>query len=96
MGWTKQSLFRMFKPEVSVEQYAPRLRAALQELTTEPDLPRPNPNDQNSIQQYLQAQAALFERLNARRLELEQVKPEARLIPVHDKTMILCRMTLQV
>jgi ankyrin repeat protein len=91
-----QSLFRMFKPEVSVDQYAPRLRAILTELVTEPEIAVPDPNDQNSVVEYLKAQSTLFERANARRLELEQIKPERRLIPVHDKTVVLCRMTLHV
>lgn len=91
-----QALFRMFKPEVSVDQYAPRLRALLAELTAEPPITQPDPNDLNSRRQFLETQSALFERLNARRLEFEQVKPEHRLIAMHDKAMVLGRMTLRI
>jgi hypothetical protein len=96
LGEAVQFLQRFGKPELSVEQYAPRLRAVLLELTTEPELPTPEVGDMDSIKRFLEAQSRLFERLNSRRLEFEQVKPDRRLIPLHDKTMVLCRMTLKV
>ena len=93
-------MFKWGKPTVSVDQYAPLLRAAMLEFFEGAPTPTDELIDQQGringpvLQRYLQGQAAFFERVNARRLELEQVKPEPRLSEIHDESVKFLRAAM--
>jgi hypothetical protein len=93
-------MFKWGKPTVSVDQYAPILQAAMRDFfegapdSTEELIDQDGHINGPALQRNLQAQAALFERVNARRLELEQVKPEPRLTAVHDESVKFLRAAL--
>ncbi|WP_160163214.1 HEAT repeat domain-containing protein [Nitrolancea hollandica] len=99
-----QYLFRLsqrLKPEISVEQYAPIYRAAFEEIDSAPAPPDFNDPfflaaDQNEFVGFFQQQAAYWERVNARRLELEALRPDHRLSRLHEETVKYLRGTLRV
>jgi hypothetical protein len=100
-------MFQWFKPMVSVSQYAPVLRAALD--AEQRSSVRPGTDAVRSVmatlgrldqveidkQRILNISKA-FEEVNARRLELEAIKPEPRLSAVHTEAVKLCRCRLEV
>ena len=88
---TGTASFTKGKPVLSVDQYAPVLRAALLSLE---EIPNPNmfdPADPDAVAAYIVASSVVWERVNARRLELEQVQPEPRLAAVHTEAVKLLR-----
>lgn len=94
-------MFQWFKPEVSVDQYAPRLGAALEALVS---LTHTVEHERAALlggraaredfQTYLARCSVKLEMLNARRLELEAIKPEHRLSDAHNAAVLSARWML--
>jgi hypothetical protein len=89
------------KPELSVDQYSPLLRAALQSVVEgEAEVAKlaETLDNQGSSDMlgYLQRQSLFFEQVNARRVELEAVRPEHRLQAVHTEAVKFLRCYLKV
>lgn len=106
-------LFRLsqtFKPEASVDQYAPVLNAALDALLDTPleaieldtkindgSLAMETPEAfQMLLQGYFGSMSGHWERLNARRLELEALRLEHRLSAVHENSVATLRGGLRL
>jgi hypothetical protein len=89
--------FAMGKPVASVDQYAPVLRAALLALgEAPPDADELDPGDQEAVVAFVQSLSEIWEIVNARRLELEQIQPEPRLSAVHTEAVKLLRAYITV
>jgi hypothetical protein len=98
-GGFVQYLFRLSqrsKPIVSVEQYAPLLRAAFEELGRVPNPPQVQDPSPPEVIAYLQEQSAYWERVNARRIELEAARPDQRLKTIHEEAVKFFRASLKV
>jgi hypothetical protein len=89
--------FAWGKPELGVEQYAPLLQATLSTLNESRDhldAQRLTISQAERAATYMQERSLFFERLNARRLELESVRPDHRVAQVHTEAVKLARAVL--
>jgi hypothetical protein len=106
-----QHLFRLSqrsKPQVSTEQYAALLRATWEASQIDPSvhgfpsrLYRPSDSEDPYVfrleyLEYAQRNANAFDQLNARRMDLEAVRPDSRLSRVHEEAVKSFRGALEL